>query len=140
MTRDTNRPLIVAALIAIRQGVGSIEFLNVLAHGKTMYGFPGGKLETNETPEQAVIRETEEEIGVTPTNLKYLAEFDSLTPEGRGIKMHVFAGDVTNDIAPSREITELHWLTYIQMTENMQLLTPMTIEHVLPLLKKQFGV
>lgn len=35
-------------------------------------GFPGGKLETNETSEQAALRETEEEIGVKQLNIKVL--------------------------------------------------------------------
>lgn len=35
--------------------------------GAGKYNGVGGKLEQNETPEQAMIRETEEEIGVTPT-------------------------------------------------------------------------
>lgn len=31
---------------------------------KDMWNFPGGKLDTNETPEEAAVRETKEEIGV----------------------------------------------------------------------------
>lgn len=132
---SSDQPLIVSALLVVRENEGVREILNVKAHNKTKYGFPGGKLEPDETPEQAVIRETEEELGVTPTNIKYLDVFEALTPEGRGIKMHVFAGNVTEDIAPTSEIAELHWLTYEQMNESQELLTPMTIEHVLPLLK-----
>lgn len=136
MSQDINSPLQVSALIVTRkEGDAPLEVLNVLAHNKTKYGFPGGKLEEAESPEQAVVRETEEELGVTPTNVVYRDTYEALTPEGRGIKMFVFTGNVTEDIAPTNEIAELQWLTYDQMVNNLDLLTPMTIEHVLPLIK-----
>ena len=136
MSLNINSPLLVSALIVTRKKSGQpLEILNVLAHNKTKYGFPGGKLEEGESPEDAVIRETEEELGVSPTNLVYQATYETLTPEGRGIKMFVFTGNVTEDIAPTNEIAELHWLTYEQMLSSFELLTPMTIEHVLPLIK-----
>lgn len=129
-------PLLVSALIVTRTSTeGTTEVLNVLAHNKTKYGFPGGKLEEGETPEQAVIRETDEELGATPANLKYIATYSALTPEGRGIEMYVFTGSVSDDIKPTNEIAELHWLTYQQMADRIDLLTPMTIEHILPILK-----
>lgn len=136
MTTDTDTPLLVAALIVTRTNVdGCTEILNVLAHNKNKYGFPGGKLETSESPEEAVLRETEEELGVKPTNVNYKDTYSSLTPEGREIKMFVFFGEVSTDIQPTNEIAELHWLTYDQMASNLGLLTPMTIEHVMPMLK-----
>lgn len=136
MDQNNQRPLLVSALIVTRtDNEGVTEILNVLAHNKNKYGFPGGKLEENETAEQAVIRETEEELGVIPTNLDFKATYDALTPEGRGIKMYVFTGNVSDDIKPTNEIAELHWLTYQQMTERIDQLTPMTVEHVMPMLE-----
>ncbi len=134
---DTQRPLLVSALIVTRKNDNGVtEILNVLAHGKTRYGFPGGKIEKDETPEQAVMRETIEELGARPTGITYIGLYSALTSEGRKIDMHVFTGSVSGDIGPNAEIAELHWLTYQQMSENLDLLTPITIEHVLPILKK----
>ncbi len=136
MLQDSHSPLRVSALIVTRKdGDKPLEVLNVLAHNKTKYGFPGGKLEESESPEDAVVRETQEELGVLPTDVVYRDTYEALTPEGRNIKMFVFTGNITGDIAPTNEIIELHWLTYDQMTNNLDLLTPMTIEYVLPLIK-----
>lgn len=41
-------------------------------------GFPGGKLEANETDKQAALRETEEEIGVSKNRIKVVKEMTSL--------------------------------------------------------------
>ena len=136
MNQSENMPIQVSALLVTRNNNGKIiEILNVLAHNKDTYGFPGGKLEANESPEEAVIRETEEELGVTPNNVEYLEKHEGVTPEGRSIVMHVFTGNVSENITPTNEIAELHWLSYEQMVASRDLLTPMTIKHVLPLIK-----
>jgi NADH pyrophosphatase NudC (nudix superfamily) len=92
-------------------------------------------LNDGESPEEAVFRETEEELGVRPTNVMYRQTFHSKTPDGRSITMHVFTGEVSESIAPTNEIAELHWLTCKQMEDRKHLLTPITIEYVLPFMK-----
>lgn len=65
MPNDSSTPLVVSALIVTRiNDSGDTEILNVLAHNKNKYGFPGGKIEAGESPTEAVVRETEEELGV----------------------------------------------------------------------------
>lgn len=41
--------------------------------GKNLWNALGGQQDGNETPYQAAIRETQEEAGVTPTNLRHVA-------------------------------------------------------------------
>ena len=50
--------------------------------GSDRYNGVGGKIEPNETVEQALIRECQEEIGVTPKTYRKIAEHDFLQTEG----------------------------------------------------------
>jgi mutator protein MutT len=43
-------------------------------HGVDKWNGAGGKLEAGETPLQAAVRETEEEVSVTPLNLELIGE------------------------------------------------------------------
>lgn len=58
--------------------------------GAGRYNGVGGKIEPNETTEQALIRESQEEIGVTPTDFIKMADitFDELF-KGSPATMHV---------------------------------------------------
>jgi 8-oxo-dGTP diphosphatase len=52
---------------------------------------PGGRLEAGETAEQAAIRETQEEIGVTPTGLEHVGELFFQFLDGYKLHVAVFA-------------------------------------------------
>ena len=51
---------------------------------------PGGRIENGETPLAAVIRETEEEIGVTPVRPEPVGELSFQFADGFGIHVTVF--------------------------------------------------
>tara|TARA_Y100000739_G_scaffold219201_1_gene217418 strand:- start:1535 stop:1939 length:405 start_codon:yes stop_codon:yes gene_type:complete len=60
-----NIKLVVCAALVDRDGR---VLVNSRPEGKSMAGFwefPGGKIEQNETPESALIRELKEELGIT---------------------------------------------------------------------------
>ncbi len=57
--------------------------------GEGKWNGVGGKIEPNETPEQATIRECQEEINITPSKLIKVGEIDFLLPvDGKLGSMH----------------------------------------------------
>jgi 8-oxo-dGTP diphosphatase len=67
----------------------------MLIHKKTGLGqgkvnAPGGRIEPNETAEQAAIRETEEEISLTPSNLQNMGELHFIFTDGYSLHGTVF--------------------------------------------------
>lgn len=67
MARKANGPVVFVVAGALVDGVGRVLIAQRPA-GKPMAGlweFPGGKIEGGETPEGALVRELEEELGIT---------------------------------------------------------------------------
>jgi 8-oxo-dGTP diphosphatase len=64
--REQGRPLTVVAAAALVRNDGRL-LLQQRPHGKPMAGLwelPGGKIEPGESPEEALVREVEEELGL----------------------------------------------------------------------------
>lgn len=64
---NTSQSLLLVVAVALVDGDGRV-LLAQRPEGKTMAGlweFPGGKVETGERPEDALIRELHEELGIT---------------------------------------------------------------------------
>lgn len=59
--------------------------------GADRYNGVGGKIEPGETIEQALVRECQEEIGVTPLNYEQMAVHDFVFPDGTAdMKVHAY--------------------------------------------------
>lgn len=67
--RDAARaPCVIVAAAVVREGPGAPVLLTKRPEGSHLAGYwelPGGKVEPGEDPERAVVRECEEELGIT---------------------------------------------------------------------------
>ncbi|MDR2524393.1 MAG: 8-oxo-dGTP diphosphatase [Candidatus Nomurabacteria bacterium] len=78
--------------------------------GAGKYNGYGGKLEAGEMPELAMLRETREEICVTPTVYKKLAEILFCNPDDERIRMHTFvATEWDGKPTATDEMKKLEW-------------------------------
>lgn len=81
----------------------------LLIHKKTGLGTgkinaPGGRIEKGETPLEAAIRETQEEVCVTPHNLIHRADLHFIFTNGYSLRGYAFfADDFTGEIAETFE-------------------------------------
>lgn len=82
----------VCTLLFLRRGDEILLAMKKRGFGANRYNGVGGKIEPNETVEQALIRECQEEIEVTPTHFWKVAEYDfSQTENEEPWRMYVHA-------------------------------------------------
>lgn len=92
------------------------QLLLTRSKGKDFFIAPGGKIESGETPKQALIRELREEIGVTISE-DNLNEFGTFHAVAAGSSEMMLQMDVyivnkwEGEIAPNSEIEEVRWVT-----------------------------
>lgn len=76
---------------------------------------PGGRIEPGETAEASAIRETQEEIGVTPTGLEQIGELHFHFLDGYKLHVAVFiASDCTGTLCETDEATPV-WVRQDQI-------------------------
>ena len=94
-------------ILATRRGYG--EFIN-------MWEFPGGKIEPNETKEEALIREIKEELDCTikPTKLALDLEYQYPTFY---LKMSCFEAVITKGTPKLLEHNDARWLSKAELGE-----------------------
>lgn len=107
------KPIVLVAAVALVDPDGRVLIAR-RPEGKTMAGlweFPGGKVHADETPEQAVVRELDEELGID-TRQSCLAPigFASHGYEDFHLLMPLYVCRVWRGTATPREGQELAWV------------------------------
>ena len=110
---DASPPIVLVAAVALVDADGRVLLAQRPA-GKSMAGlweFPGGKVDTGETPEAALIRELAEELGIDVT-LSCLAPFTfaSHTYPDFHLLMPLYVCRKWSGIPAAREGQRLAWV------------------------------
>ena len=112
-TAEGPRPILLVAACALVDADGRV-LLAQRPEGKTLAGlweFPGGKVEPGETPEETLIRELDEELGIT-TKIPCLAPltFASHTYDDFHLLMPLYVCRRFEGTAHGREGQAIKWV------------------------------
>ena len=73
-----------------------------------LWEFPGGKVEPHETYEQCLIREIQEELGVTITDLK---AFETVELPEKDLCLHFFTARIQSGDLTRKEHASMEWVS-----------------------------
>ncbi len=120
ITRNDKKRLVLVAACALVDVDGRV-LMAKRPEGKSMAGlweFPGGKVEPGEVPEQAIIRELAEELGIDVTEACLAPlTFASHGYETFHLLMPLYICRRWNGIVSGREGQELKWIKPLRMRE-----------------------
>lgn len=130
MIQQTKTIRIAAAVIVDAAG----RLLLVRKRGTFAFMQPGGKIEPGEAPRQAVIRELQEELGLSidPAALRYLGGFSAKAanePDAT-VEAELFETTASGTPRPAAEIEEMIW--FDPAHDGARTLAPLTQDFVLP--------
>ena len=81
-----------------------------------LWEFVGGKVEPGETREQALIRECQEELGITVTVQDVFMEVDHVYPD-LTVHLTLFNASIAEGIPQKIEHNDLRWITIEEIDE-----------------------
>jgi len=113
MGEDTEKPVVLVAACALVDKQGRV-LITKRPEGKPLAGlweFPGGKVERDETPEHALIRELKEELGIAiAADALFPLTFASHTYETFHLLMPIYACGHWQGAVTAHEGQELAWV------------------------------
>lgn len=114
-TEAQQQPGIAAAIVAADKHVLMVR--RRISEGQLSWQFPAGEIEAGESPEQAAVRETQEEVGLTVSAVKFLGE--RVHPKS-GRDMSYTACTVVSGtayVADTVELAEVRWVALADIPE-----------------------
>lgn len=95
---------------------------------KGLWSYPGGAIEDGETPVQAVIREVEEELGMTLVNPLFLKSYKIITSRSELI-INTFTGELKGDIVLKEdELMAYKWFSLSELESESDLRGKVAVE------------
>ncbi|MYX32255.1 MULTISPECIES: NUDIX hydrolase [unclassified Streptomyces] len=116
MTQQTDEQPGISAAIVVQEG-RVLMVRRRMREGELSWQFPAGGIEAGESPEEAAVRETLEETGLTVSATKLLGE--RVHPKTKRL-MSYTACDVvsgTAHVADEEELAELAWVAHAEIPE-----------------------
>jgi 8-oxo-dGTP diphosphatase len=107
---DDPEPVPVTAAIIIQNGCVLIAHRITSAHGSGGWEFPGGKIEPQETPEECLVREIHEELGVSIVIREPFLDYVYAYP-GKAIRLISFVADIIEGIPVPSDHEEITWVS-----------------------------
>jgi 8-oxo-dGTP diphosphatase len=125
-------PKIIDVVVGVLRNAQGEYLFTQRPAGKPMAGyweFPGGKVETGESHQQALVRELQEELGITITNGKPWRTVEHVYPHAH-VLLHFIVVTAWQGEPHGRELQALHWQKLSVLAEGF-VSTPET-EPILP--------
>lgn len=120
----------VAAAVIVRDA-RVLLVRRAIEEGDLRWQLPAGKLEAGESPEQAAVRETEEETGLIVEAVKTLG--DRVHPNTGRLMHYVACSPISGEahVADEEELAEVAWVAHGEITDYVPYpLAPMVQEYL----------
>ena len=99
-----------AVLCIITKGNKILLMEKLRGFGKGLISAPGGKIDKDEIPEQAAIREVKEEVNVDVTDLKYHGKIEFFSANSKEWIVHVFSTKTVKGSIKNTEEAIPEWI------------------------------
>ena len=81
-----------------------------------LWEFPGGKIEAGETGEQCIVRECQEELGITLSVERELTDITYEYPD-RIVHLHFYLCSIAAGVPEKKEHNALVWITHSEIDQ-----------------------